>query len=524
MKATLPLIFSLLSFNFSFSQITFEKTYGGPGADLGTSIDITSDGGYILCGYTHNSTNNTIDAYVLKLDATGDTMWTKIVSGSNDEVFGSITNKADSGYTAAGYTGSFGQGMSDMYLVRMDASRNVLWAKTYGGAGLENTYHLFPTADGGYLLTGFTWSFGAGSSDLYAVKTDNSGNLQWTKTYGGTSFDYSQFALEVSGGGYLLAGTSYSFSPKPHIYLVRTDDLGDTLWTKSLATDSIDEVEAVYETSDGGFMMVGGTIGGGAGDEDILVMKIDSSANVLWAKTYGNIGNDLGLDIKPTSDGNSILTGWIGVAGSDTLDLFLAKINSTGDTLWTKIYGGAGVDRGYQVKQVPDGSYIVVGYTDTLGTTSRDIYVIKTDANGDSKCNEVHYPVLTGSAAFTVNNTTTVVSSGGVETTVTPAEYTGANIYTLCTTVGTREIQHGESSFTIYPNPALSKGSFTISFDELEGEKGKLKMFDIAGRCVYENEIRNFAQSEIRNSFSPGVYFVKVSDGKRSETKKLIIQ
>ncbi len=162
------------------------KAFGGTNEDYGRSVQETSDGGYIIAGYTKSFGAGSYDVYLIKTDANGDTTWTKTYGGSNIDQGYSVEQTSDGGYIIAGNSKSFGAGLDDVYLIKTDANGDTTWTKTYGGSNIDQGYSVEQTSDGGYIIAGYTKSFGAGSYDVYLIKTDANGDTTWTKTYGGS--------------------------------------------------------------------------------------------------------------------------------------------------------------------------------------------------------------------------------------------------------------------------------------------------------------------------------------------------
>ena len=206
----------------------FCKAIGGRNYDWGTSLIQTSDGGYAIAGYTSSFGAGETDVYVVKLDAHGNLQWTTTIGGPESDGGNSLIQTSDGGYAIAGYTSSFGAGGHDVYVVKLDANGNLQWTTTIGGKKEDVGTSLIQTSDGGYAIAGFTSSFGAGEWDVYVVKLDAHGNLQWTKTIGGENDDWGYPLIQTAGGGYAIAGDTKSFGAgKRDVYVVKLDKNGD---------------------------------------------------------------------------------------------------------------------------------------------------------------------------------------------------------------------------------------------------------------------------------------------------------
>jgi hypothetical protein len=296
----------------------------------------------------------------------------------------SVQQTSDGGYILAGYTGSFGAGGWDIFLIKTDANGNIIWAKTYGGTDDNGASSVQQTSDGGYIVAGLTTSFGAGLSDVFLVKTDASGNIIWAKTYGGTGDDLVSSVQQTSDGGYIVAGETRSFGAGGwDIFLIKTDASGNIIWAKTYGGTNDDRASSVQQTSDGGYIVAGRTASFGAGLDDILLIKTDANGNIIWAKTYGGIYYDLAYSVQQTSDGGYIVAGRTGSFGAGGWDIFLIKTDANGNIIWAKTYGGIYEDFATSVQQTSDGGYIVAGRTGSFGAGGTDAFLIKTDASGN---------------------------------------------------------------------------------------------------------------------------------------------
>jgi len=313
-----------------------------------------------------------------------DTLWTKIYSSSGADVAYSVTETSDGYYLVAGYTG-FGAGGQDCWLLKLDNLDNngdTLWAKTFGGSGYDGAHRVIEAHDGGYLVVGFTESFGAGGKDLYIIKTDTNGTPQWTKTYGYELQDVGYAACK-STDGYYICG--YRDGPigwtKGDLWILEIDESGDTLWTKQYGKAGEDYCISIRKASPG-FILSGTTVFSGGGGKNAWLVRIDDEGDTIWTKTYGGSQEDVAYGVNITSDGGYILTGYVDGTGAWTAgDMWFIKTDDEGDTLWTKRYGSAGEDFGFDVYETADGGYITGGMR---ATNSGNLWIVKTDASGDT--------------------------------------------------------------------------------------------------------------------------------------------
>jgi hypothetical protein len=360
-------------------DILWTKTYGGDSYETGYSVQQTSDGGYIIVGSTWSFDAGFADVYLIKTDANGDTVWTKVYGGTNDDVGRSVQQTSDEGFIIVGGTRSFGAGYSDIYLIRTDTNGDAIWTKTFGGTDWDYGRSVQQTSDGGFIVVGETGSFGEGGSDVYLIRTDTNGDAVWTKTYGGTADDYGYSVQQISDGGFIVAGELGSFGEGgTDVYLVKTDANGDTVWTKTYGGTTSDYGYSVQQTSDKGYIIAGETWSFGQGGADIYLIKTDANGDTIWTKTYGGANNDYGYSVQQTSGGGYIIAGETWSFGEGGADVYLIKANKNGNTIWTKTYGGTASDLGYSVKQTFNGGYIIAGKTSSFGAGLTDVYLIKT--------------------------------------------------------------------------------------------------------------------------------------------------
>ena len=375
----LMLVIPILVLAQPIPDTLWTRTYGGSGTDLASSVQLTSDGGYIVAGYTNSFGSGLDDFYLVKTNPLGDTLWTRTFGGSVNDRCYAVQQTTDGGYILGGATVSFGAGDEDFYLVKTNSSGDTLWTRTYGGSGFERAQSVQQTADGGYIVAGRTTSFGAGSNDFYLVKTTSLGDTLWTRTYGGSSDDLANSVQQTADGGYIVAGWTESFGGAGgDCYLVKTNSQGDTLWTRIYGGGLTDWAAHARQTTDGGYIVVGYTESFGAGNYDFYLLKTNSLGDTLWTRTYGGGGSDVGLSVRQTTDGGYILGGYTNSYGAGQSDFWLVKTDENGDSLWTRTYGGGNNDDANSVQQTADGGYILSGFTSSFGAGDDDFYLVKT--------------------------------------------------------------------------------------------------------------------------------------------------
>ena len=311
------------------------KTYGGEFDDCAFSLFQTQDHRYIAAGIYSQSEFNS-DFWLLNLSETGDTLWTRTYGGEQDETCNSVIYTWDGGYILAGSTKSFGAGDADFWLVKTNYFGDTLWTRTFGGESTDYCFDMIQSYDGGYLLTGKTISFGLIESDIWSIKTDSNGDSLWSMFYGGDEDESSNNILQTIDGGYLISGYSDSFGAgMTNFYCIKTDMNGDSLWTNYYGGTLIEVCYSSDLTSDNGYVLSGITMSYGTGPYNFWIVKTDDAGDTLWTKTVGGAGNDMSFDIKQTPDNGYLVAGSTESFGTGGSDIYVVRLE--GDS--TKLYG-----------------------------------------------------------------------------------------------------------------------------------------------------------------------------------------
>ena len=337
----------------------WDKTFGGTGYDTANSVQQTSDGGYIIAGNR-----------LVKADSNGNEQWNKTIGGRY------IQQTADSGYILAGNTRSYGAGKSDFWLVKTDSCGNEQWNKTFGGSGEDEAWSVQRTNDGGYIITGETKSYGAGYGDVWLIKTDSLGNKQWNKTFGGDKCDRGNSVQQASDGGYIIAGYTKSYGAgKEDVWLIKTDSLGNKQWDKTFGGSSYDKGWAVRQTSDGGYIITGYTWSYGAGKADVWLIKVKGeavenqppTASFTYTPPNPTVNQPITFNASNSTDPDGTITNY-------EWDFGDGNITNTTDPILTHSY-------------ICGGNYTVtLTVVDNVGATDTEIKNVIVNIKGDLDC------------------------------------------------------------------------------------------------------------------------------------------
>jgi hypothetical protein len=382
----------------------WNRTYGGPYGDGAWSLQGTGDGGYLITGYT-SSLGQSSDLWLVKVDSLGKEQWDKTFGGSGEDVGYSVKQTMDGGYVVAGTTKSYGMGSEYLWLLKTDTNGTKLWDKTFGGfvsSSGDGAWSVDEAKDGGYIVTGYTKSFGAGAKDLWLVKTDSRGLKQWDRTFGGSKDDVGMSGVQTRDGGYVVTGRTASYGAgKDDVWLIKTDSAGREQWNRTFGGPEDDVGLQVLEIRDG-YVITGRTESEGAGKKAFL-LKTDLRGKKLWEKVYGQ--DSTSLSIQQTSDGGFVLAGYI--ESNDTgRDAWLVKTEASGQEQWNMRLGGTGQDMATSVVESSDGGYVVSGITNSYRSGAEDAWLVKVRLeNATSNANAGYAEeISTGNVATPVGN------------------------------------------------------------------------------------------------------------------------
>jgi hypothetical protein len=477
MKIIILFLFQFLFISvITYPQITFQKTYGGIEAEDANAVVQTDDGGYIIAGSTRSYGAGNYDLYIIRTDPSGDIIWTKTFGGNRYDKSQDIIKTGIGEYLIAAFKSTLTD--DEIYLLKINESGDTLWTKTIGTVDNDHVTKIKKTSDGGFVLSGYIERYFEYKYCL--IKFNSDGDSLWAKSY---DFGWANSIEQTSDGGYVLIVYSYAnLNPIQDFQLVKTDQFGDTLWTRFYGGLDVEVAYAGEQTTDGGYIMAGRTDSYGDGASDFYLVKTNSNGDFLWDKTYGGDLNDRAFTAMETSDGGFIIGGYTASFNVGYFDFYMVRTNSTGDTLWTRTYGGDWQEEIYDIEETSDGGFAAVGYTYSFGAGSNpNIYFIKTDGNGlishvedQNNGNEIHFEL-----------------------------------------------------YQNYPNPF--NPSTTISWQSPISSWQTIKLFDVLGReieTIVEGYYETGSHSTlyiVNSSLPSGIYFYQLRAVDYVQTKKMIL-
>lgn len=350
--------------------ISWTKTLGNYGS-IGYYGHQTTDDGFIITGFSNegNSTNSNIDVLLIKTDENGSEQWYKALGGNRTDYGHCVQQTHDNGYIILGFTHSYGAGNRDILLIKTDHNGNEEWNTTFGGNKSDEGNFVQQTNDGGYIITGETDSFGQTVDAIWLIKTDEHGNEEWNTTFSKQVRSEGSCVQQTSEGGYIIAGsTTYSGD----IWLIRTNSFGNEEWNKTFGGKGSDSGQYIQQTKDGGFIIAGST-----GSYDVWLIKIDENGTRQWDKTYGGLQKDEGYSVEQTTDGGYIIGGATSSYGTSYTNAWIIKTDSSGNEEWNTTISENYYSKGNSVHQTSDGGYVLIGRAGYCPVGGNKVLLIK---------------------------------------------------------------------------------------------------------------------------------------------------
>ncbi len=490
----------LLTATFAITQepiVEWQKSFGGSLEDWSRSIEQTNDGGYIAAGTSQSidgdvtANNGYFDFWVVKVDASGNLEWQKALGGSDSDWAWSVQQTNDNNYIVAGFSESsdgdvsISYGGKDCWIVKLDQSGNILWEKSYGGSDDDVARSIKQTSDGGFIVAGHTFSNDLdvtnnyGYSDIWILKIDISGNIIWEKSIGGSSHEEAYSIQTTLDNGFVIAGWTRSIDGDIAVnngyydcWVIKLNDLGDIIWEKNLGGSGDDRANSILQNTDGSYLVTGRSksddndVSINQGQNDYWVVKLNILGEIIWEKSLGGFYNDYGYSATQTVDDGYIICGFTSSSDGDVTanlpgdDVWIVKLNEFGDIEWQKSLGGSNHDYAESIISVSDGGFVITGFSESM------------DGDLSQNSGEKDYWII----------------KIGQETSSLPKK--------------------SMDVVDVYPNPASDV--FNIRFEKQRNSD--FKILDILGRPVMKGRVESEEININISSLSKGLYHIQFDD------------
>jgi len=531
-KRCVVLILLLLVFKTGLAQNRFHHLIGGSDHERAQTVFNTFDNGYIVNGASFSFGIGDVDALLIKTDSLGQILWSKAYGTTVYDNSEFAIEASDHGIVCSGRSNVQTGFPSSAIIFKTDSSGNLLWTKSFGGLGNDNLVHIIETSDHGFAATGRSQSLTSGANDILLVRTDANGDTIFTRSYGTSKEEEGLNVIQLPDNGFLIAGRQITFPSGISTsdgLLIRTDSSGNLLWSKLYGDSMWDEFSALRMTPDSGYIVTGSTISFGSGEFDILLMKTDRAGDVQWSKVFGGRKTDASYDIHIDSDQSFVLSGYtesLGhshIMGNDSSNIFLLKTDSTGDITWMETYGDGLQDEGFRSAQADDGGYLIPGFTTNyLFNDSTQMIFIKTDNLGYSGCHEQRVQPVDSFVVMPYLDVFLNQLSGIVLSAVTLTQTSFVPDHDDACLFASLENDELKSALDIYPNPF--ENFIRISLPENYSIGGELTISDLLGKVIISEKIISTECIIRTDILESGVYVVSLVNSVESVKGKLILK
>lgn len=465
---------------------TFRKTYGGKGYDIGSSLIETPSKDIIITGNTSSDISGSNDIFILKIDSNGIYKLANVYGGNGIDIAHSIDMSADGYFIITGYSNSF-NGDYNVYVVKSDTQGSLIWEKNYGGTDWDISHDIIALADSSFVIAGCTYSYGNGNSDAYILKINKDGDTLWTRTYGSTGDEEAFSITQTNDGGLAIAGVINNSNSKKDIQVIKTDNKGLIIWSKTYGGKEDEEAFKILQTDDNGFAIAGYTNSfGDSGSYDFYLIKTDSLGDTLWTRTYGSYDTEKSFSMALTTDRGFAITGLTKGPGYHNIYLFIT--DRDGYYKKSTTFGVLGKEYNAScIRHLSNNGFAITGnvHKGPLGLT--DILLIKTDSTG-----------------------------------LTPGSITDSTIVWTMINNSTRN----ESKFYSYPNPAKHELNFILP---LKIQTIKLSIFNMEGKELSTEFNLQYSENNIKilpkENIKPGIFAIRMLiNGEREYNTTFLLQ
>jgi len=393
--------------NAQAPDTAWTKSYHRGSYDECKWIEETSDSGFVMVGVSQITGNKWLDILLIRTDANGDTLWTHTYGDTiiGQEAF-CVKEDYDGGFVIAAFK-SLTMSIRNAWIIKTDNNGDTLWTMLYGGDRNAEALNISCTSDSGYIVTGMRYNPGK-FADVFLLKINRNGDSEWSYYFGESSYEEGYSVQQTTDGGYIVAGSKNISGRSYDFYLIKTDSSGTVEWEKTYGGENYDHCTSAQQTSDGGYILFGET------DSYVynssLAVKTNSLGDTLWTRIYNRSNGDYGWSVDQTSDDGFIFGGYTNNPGYRD-DYWFVRTDANGDTLWMKSVGHGDDQRGYRVLQTADGGYVMAGYSPQGTPTFGDFYVVKLNAfvtDIEDRRNVLHTFMLYQNYPNPFNPTTTI--------------------------------------------------------------------------------------------------------------------
>ncbi len=534
-KPIFTAILFIICISFSQAQVQYQRIAADTSNQKIYDVKATHDSGYIYTGYARvlGAAKETKDLWIIKTDINGNIQWSKSYGGSKEDIGYAIieTSKA---YIAVGSSNSFSMGGEpDIYMVKVDFNGNLIWSFTYGNSFFEEGYDIVEVPNNAgttaYAVTGYKGEGnGIGFDDAFLMKISASGSLIWFRDFrflfSGTILNSTGYALMLQGNNNLIVTGTANDATSTHkdVLLFKSDSNGNLQWNYRCGSINDEEGFALAPNEMGGQVITGYTSANAAMAQDILLMRTDANGNLVWTKSYGDKGTDIGEDVIMTSNGNHAIGGYSNSYQPNGNQAVLLQTDMTGNLLSTHMYGDAGFDDTYGLVQSNDGGFNLGGSaTQSFGSMDENGYMIKTDNNGNVNCFDSLYQFPKNTIQFKQDSLTAVIDSlipirnPQIIVSNVQSDSLICGIFT-----GIQPTKTNTNIIDLYPNPASRQ--VHINLHDLQAVQ--VAIYDYTGRLMLLIPYPSESTININTSqWAGGMYLIKISLKQHQITRKLLL-
>ncbi|MGD9403336.1 MAG: hypothetical protein PVF95_13845 [bacterium] len=466
----------------SAPDLDWQVEYGNGRADIGYSIIKHSTGGYAVCGYEDFDESGDSDAFLMRLDDNGDTLWVRSYGDSLVQLAQCVRETHDRGYILAGYTERIPN--RDALFIRTDEAGDTLWTCNVDLGGDDYITCVLETSDMGFIGAGYTNSFSnPGDVQILAVKVDRYGSVEWRESYGGATQNRAHDICSTRDDNCAITGFTDTATGQRDVLIMKIDaGSGDSLWAAGYGYETTEVGHCIRETAQGHLVVCGSRADVPQGWSDGYVLEVDADGDSLNSLSYGTVEDRIIFySMAITGDQGFIFAGQIDTSSVYNNDVYFVKTDPGGDVQWSKMVGDANREYARCVAISDDLGYVAAGYTEDAVTFNRDIYIVKLRSD-----------------------------DAGIE----PSR------------------ERGAAALLEADGPSPSRGPVTLRYQIPAADQVRLAVYDVKGRLLETLVDTRLAAGEYRSSWSctgragpaaPGVYFFRLQAGRADITRKAVI-